>query len=209
MFGLIRHPFYDYDYGYDYGYEPLFVRRRFRADTRGSRIQTYIRNVQRRLAEILYDEFDQQIVGEDCGSSAEPHPEQDMSASPDAQKEKSETGQPQQAQQPQQIFSSRSSSFVRANLDEGGRLVEEHRERVTGGDGSVHVVTRRQIGDRWYTHESHVSSDGTSSTKETWHNVGDDETASFKKEWEDMHSIKHEEPQPQQLPPEETNANEK
>ena len=61
------------------------------------------------------------------------------------------------------------------------------------GDGSVHTVTRRQIGDRWYVHESHSTKDGETSTKETWHNVPEDQMASFKKEWEDTLCLKHDE----------------
>ena len=91
-----------------------------------------------------------------------------------------------------QTFSSR---VVRSVARRGDELVEEHLERVTKEDGSVHVTTRRQIGDRWYVHESHSDRDGVRNTKETWHNVSEGEIDSFKKEWEAMHGrgIEHEE----------------
>ena len=103
-----------------------------------------------------------------------------------------ETEQKQQQEREEQTFS---SHVVRKVSRKGDEVVEEHLERVTNGDGSVHAVTRRQIGDRWYVHESHSDKDGVSTTKETWHNVSDGEIDSFKKEWDAKHGrgIEHEE----------------
>ena len=102
-----------------------------------------------------------------------------------------ETEQEQQQEGEEQTFS---SHVVRKVSRKGDEVVEEHLERVTNGDGSVHAVTRRQIGDRWYVHESHSDKDGVSTTKETWHNVSDGEIDSFKKEWDEKHGrgIEHE-----------------
>ena len=106
--------------------------------------------------------------------------------------ERDKIEQKQQREVEKDMFS---SHVVRKVSRKGDEVVEEHLERVTNGDGSVHAVTRRQIGDRWYVHESHSDKDGVSTTKETWHNVSDGEIDSFKKEWDAKHGrgIEHEE----------------
>jgi hypothetical protein len=69
----------------------------------------------------------------------------------------------------------------------GGDYVEERREKFVGDDGGVHVRSRRRLGDRWYEVESHTNSEGKTTEREAWHNVGDDQIASFKDEWESRH----------------------
>ena len=74
----------------------------------------------------------------------------------------------------------------------GNDYVEEHRERVTDGDGGVHIKTRRRLGDRWYEQETHTDKEGKVSSKETWHNVPSDAIESFKSEWSSKHGLKYE-----------------
>ena len=162
MFGLLEYPSYAYRYGYPY--EPLLLSRRYR--TR-SPFDSYISAVHGKIAKLLYEE----IFG--------PQTETEAATETEAQ---TETGHNNDNQPPRHIFS---SSIVKSSIYAGDDVVEEHRERVMNEDGSVHVVTRRQIGDRWYVHESHSDKDGASSTKETWHNVAEDDIDAFKKEWED------------------------
>ena len=76
----------------------------------------------------------------------------------------------------------------------GNDIVEEHRQCVTKSDGSVHVLTRRRLGDRWYENETHTDKDGKRTSKDTWHNVADDQIDSFKQEWEKRHALKQEQP---------------
>lgn len=72
----------------------------------------------------------------------------------------------------------------------GHDYVEEHREKVTDADGVVHTTLRRRLGDRWYEQESHTDKEGKVTSKETWHNVPEDHTEAFKKEWEEKHGQK-------------------
>ena len=75
------------------------------------------------------------------------------------------------------------------SLDTGEPLTKTtHRERVVNEDGSVHVVTRRQLGDRWSIQESHTK-DGSTSNKETWHNVPEDAISSFEAEWKSRMAV--------------------
>jgi hypothetical protein len=72
----------------------------------------------------------------------------------------------------------------------GGDYVEEHRERYVAGDGSVHIRSRRRLGDKWHETEDHTDADGKSTQREIWHNVPDDQIDSFKQEWCDRHNPK-------------------
>ena len=134
----------------------------------------------------------------------DPTPEEEKEAKgqeqePKKEKEKPEQSKNEKKQEPD--CSPVRQFFFRSSVTEsrGGRSrserIEEHRERIMGSDGSVHTVTRRQIGDRWYVHESHSTKDGESSSKETWHNVPEESIDSFKKEWECKNCLKHEAPE--------------
>lgn len=157
-------------FGYGYRYEPYFARRLYRS------------SMQRELEKILYDGlFDlcDDLAG---GEELETVPETKEA--------------PQQEERQFSFSSFRQSRRGGA----AGELVEEHRERVVRGDGSVHTVTRRQLGDRWYVHESHSTKDGESSSKETWHNVPEDAIESFKSEWEEKRLITDQRNRPLQQP---------
>ena len=84
-------------------------------------------------------------------------------------------------------------SEIRSSFD-GQNYVEEHREKITDADGKVHQKTRRRLGDRWYEAESITGNDGKTSTKETWHNVPEDEIEKFKSEWAEKHNLKYDKP---------------
>ncbi|OHT07826.1 hypothetical protein TRFO_23870 [Tritrichomonas foetus] len=73
----------------------------------------------------------------------------------------------------------------------GKNYVEEHRERVQDSDGKVHTTTRRRLGDRWYEATSITDEEGKTSTKETWHNVPEDQIEQFKQEWATQHQTKY------------------
>ena len=95
---------------------------------------------------------------------------------------------------------------------DGKNYVEEHRERVTDPEGKVHQTTRRRLGDRWYEAESITDNEGKTSTKETWHNVPEDQIEKFKSEWAEKHdqkySLTHDE-KPAETKPEEAKPEEK
>ena len=182
MFGYFDDPFY-------YGYRPIYYRPRV------SVMDRYMADVARRLEELLDDDlFFSRHVLEPAKSALE-------HAVKHGTEDKSETGEKAEgkardpAAKPKQgkrslpyhnyFFESRSSY-------NGKDYIEEHRERVTGEDGSVHTTTRRRLGDRWYENETHTDKDGKSTSKETWHNVPEDDIGKFKDEWSAKHSLKHE-----------------
>lgn len=92
---------------------------------------------------------------------------------------------------PQQRSPYRSYFYTTNSLYDGNRYVEEHREKVTDSDGKVHQTTRRRLGDRWYEAESTTDADGKTSSKETWHNVPENEQEQFKNEWAQHHEHKY------------------
>lgn len=62
--------------------------------------------------------------------------------------------------------------------------VEEVREKTYDSrTGDTIESQTRRIGDRWCRIDTTTSKDGHNITKETWHNVSDEETDSFKTEW--------------------------
>ena len=75
---------------------------------------------------------------------------------------------------------SRSSVF--SSHSSGG--VEEIREKTYDSKTGETVESQtRRIGDRWCRIDTVTDKEGSSKSKETWHNVADDEMEKFKKEW--------------------------
>lgn len=149
----------------------------------------YMASVERRLARMI----DEQILNEEQMSKLE----QDLKDLESSDNSQTKTKEGQEKQEPQSSESAkklpyRGYFFESHTARNGDDLVEEHRQRVTESDGSVHVTTRRRIGDRWYENETHIDKDGKNTSKDTWHNVPDDKIDSFKQEWEQRHSLKHE-----------------
>ncbi|OHS97722.1 hypothetical protein TRFO_36010 [Tritrichomonas foetus] len=60
-------------------------------------------------------------------------------------------------------------------------VAEEHRERITEFDGTVRIITKRSLGEKWYQCERTMKDQ--SSIKEIWHNIPEDEYESFKAAW--------------------------
>lgn len=62
--------------------------------------------------------------------------------------------------------------------------VEEVREKTYDSrTGETNESQTRRIGDRWCRVDTKTGKDGHSLSKETWHNVADNETDGFKEEW--------------------------
>ena len=177
-------------FGYRYAYEPIFCRRLYR--TSDSPFESYVANVQRQLERIMYDGLLDLV--EHRAKQEEPAPEEKCEKEEKREKENKEGKEEEEPESRSFFFSSSVTRSESANGEGSGigrmERVEEHRERVMERDGSVHTVTRRRIGDRWYVHESHSTKDGESTSKETWHNVPEEEIESFKREWEDRHALK-------------------
>ena len=149
-------------------------------------MDSYMRSARRALASALYEElFGSDHDEEERDAPASDAPKEGESKKTETEetkeskesKEETEKKESKEKEVPLHSFFFRSSTFRRGN-----DLVEEHRERVVNEDGSVHVVTRRQLGDRWSIHESHTK-DGSTSSKETWHNVPEEAISSFEADW--------------------------
>ena len=172
MFGLLEYTPYAC---YRYAYDPWRLQRGIQSR---HTIQTYIMALQRRIDRMLCDDL--------LAELDEPTQQTQEQTQEQEQHDHHKQNDMSQNQGATRVFR---SSVMRSTLASDRDVIEEHRERMTNEDGSVHVVTRRQIGDRWYLHESHSDKDGATTSKETWHNVSEDAIESFKKEWEDRHSI--------------------
>lgn len=113
-----------------------------------------------------------------------------------SQQTQTETQQKQEEEQYRRHSPYQSYFYSSNSSYDGRKYVEEHREKVTESDGKVHQTTRRRLGDRWYEIESTTDADGKATSKETWHNVPENEIEHFKAEWaqqhEDKYAIKHE-----------------
>ena len=80
----------------------------------------------------------------------------------------------------QQQYWSRSSVF--SSHSKGG--IEEIREKTYDSKTGETIESQtRRIEDRWCRIDTTTDKEGVSKSKETWHNVADDEMEHFKKEW--------------------------
>ena len=163
MFGFFDDPFY-------YGYRPTYYRV-YRP--RVSVFDSYMADVAQRLEELLEDEmfyprhsldFERRKAALENAMEhdAADHSEAKAKAEREAKslyneakpEEKStEAPQPKPEKKP---LPYRGYFFQSRSTFNGKDYVEEHREKVTGGDGSVHTTMRRRLGDRWYENETHT-----------------------------------------------------
>ena len=197
MFGFFDSPFF-------YGYRPRYYVYRPRV----SMFDRYIANIASHLADLLDEvpakqqhslEFEKKkhalemAMRRDAQDHSETKAKAEAAAkslygsdeAPSACAKASKPAQAAPVLRRGYFFESRSSF-------NGKDYVEEHRERVTDDDGSVHTTTRRRLGDRWYEQETHTDKDGKSTSKETWHNVPSEAIESFKSEWSAKHGLKYE-----------------
>lgn len=152
----------------------------------------YLASVERRLARMLDQEMlDAKQIAE-LEKNLRELEDSVEKGSDSQQSNNSETHELSKEAKPVKKLPYRGYFFQSHTTRNGNDVVEEHRQRVTGEDGSVHVTTRRRLGDKWYECETHTDKDGKSTNKETWHNVADDQIDSFKKEWADKHALRHE-----------------
>ena len=181
MFGYFDDPFF-------YGYRPRYYAYRPRLSV----FDEYMASVAERLAELLEDES----FHARHGLEFEPdHSETKAKAESEAKSlygSDEAPSAPAKPSKPSSPASRRGYFFQSRSSFNGKDYVEEHRERVTDDDGSVHTTTRRRLGDRWYEQETHTDKDGKSTSKETWHNVPEESIESFKSEWSAKHGLKYE-----------------
>lgn len=193
MFGWYDDPFF-------WGMRPA----RYYYQPRHSFVDRYLASVERRLAQLLDEELDYpgysidvdrkaQQLQHQMDKDAADHSEAKEKARAEARaqyNDEPEPAKPAPVRRP--APTPFSSYFYESRSSFNGRdRVEEHREKVTDQDGLVHTTLRRRLGDRWYEVESHTDKDGRNTSKETWHNVPEEQIEAFKKEWSEKHGEKY------------------
>ena len=187
MFGYFDDPFY-------YGYTPTYYRV-YRP--RASVFDRYLADVADRLEGLLEDEmfFPRHSLDFERAKGEPEHAtkhDTDKKGEATAKEEGEAKDQHGSDKTPPSKPHTRRGYFFESRSAYNGRdYVEEHRERVTDGDGNVRIITRRRLGDRWYENETSTDKDGKSTSKETWHNVPESDIDKFKEEWTAKHSLKH------------------
>ena len=179
MFGFFDDPFDDFFY-----YPRQLIIRR------PNYVDEYYNQVQRRLNQVLRDEFGlppNPTRADIQRRAAELQRHMDEAAHGGKKEEDSDEKEEKKPKRQLPYYFYQSSSY-----SNGNDFVEEHREKKTDKDGKVHTITRRRLGDRWYESESITDENGKESTKETWHNVPEDKIESFKEEWCKKHGQKYE-----------------
>ena len=170
MFGFFDDPF-------DYMYRPRYYRY-------GTRPSMFDRYLSRLLARDLLYGFDDSDDGE---------PEREQERERESEKKEEDEEKKSEKKEEKKVegnHKGRSYFYESRSSRRGNDFVEEHRERVEDEDG-VHVTTRRRLGDRWYENEMHTDKEGKQWSKETWHNVPEDQIERFKAEWTEKHSLQH------------------
>ena len=196
MFG-----YYDED-PFFWGFAP---RHYYHYQPRQSFMDRYMSAVERRLAQLLDEELGYPGYSIDVDRRARQlqrqmdHDAQDHSEAKEKARAEARAQYNDEPEPPRPALTRRlpppqpfGSYFYESRSSFNGKdHVEEHREKVTDQDGIVHTTLRRRLGDRWYEVESHTDKDGKSTSKETWHNVPEDQIEAFKKEWSEKHGEKY------------------
>lgn len=203
MFGFFDYPYYDpldEFFGYRYN-RPRRVRPQYYP------VQDYFSTIEDRLNQVLREEFglDPQYhvdiqqrakqLQQQCDKDAQDHSETKQKVEKEAREDNNNDTvpppPPQQRTPPARRQPYQQYYYQSRSTYDGNNYVEEHREKVTDIDGKVHMTTRRRLGDRWYEAESVTDENGKQSSKETWHNVPEDQIENFKLEWSQQHGNKY------------------
>ncbi|OHS94652.1 hypothetical protein TRFO_39211 [Tritrichomonas foetus] len=92
----------------------------------------------------------------------------------------------EQKEKEKETETSRSFSSFKQSFMKGPHMIEEVRERsCDSSTGITREITKRRLGNKWVEIEEETGKDGNTKTKETWHNVSEDQTEEFKKLWEE------------------------
>lgn len=183
MFGY--NPFYD-----DYYYRPIRVYNPFNSMTR------YINHLERRMnsifSDILENEFYNMIESK---SNDNTNQEEEKSKESELSKDVKETQSKivkKESKEKENPKSNYSTYLTEHNYCYNGRdKFEEIREKTSDGD-KTYVSKIKRIGNRWVQIDEVIDKEGKKTTKETWHNVSEDEIDSFENEWDLRNGIENE-----------------
>ncbi|KAH0806825.1 cysteine protease [Histomonas meleagridis] len=168
MFGYFTDPFYD-----PFEYRPIRIYHPFNAMNR------YFNNLEHRLNSLFADAFDEEFNN---------MIEQDK---PKEEKEQKEQKEEKPKEETQQKIVKKNENYIPQNYYRtyssqryfnGNEKFEEIREQTNDGD-KTYISKIKRIGNRWVQVDEVVDKEGKKTTKETWHNVGEDEIDAFENEW--------------------------
>ena len=183
MFGYFNDPFYDPFMEY----RPIRIYHPFNAMYR------YFDNLEHRLNSLFADAFDEEFNNMIEHDKPKEQKEQEK---PKEQKEQTEEKPKEnefkkelkdtQEKMVKKIDNYRPQNYYRTYSSQryfnGNEKFEEIREQTTDGE-KTYVSKIKRIGNRWVQVDEVVDKEGKKTTKETWHNVGEDEIDAFENEW--------------------------
>lgn len=161
MFGWLSDPFFGFGSS---RYDSPFFRDPF------DRFEDRLRGMFRSIIE---DEYQMML----------PRPARDEPEEEEKESKGEEKEQKEQKHEPKTQYyeSSSFSSSVRNGRD----AICEHRTKCYDSrTGKTLETTERHIGDKYFKCEETIDADNQKSSKETWHNVAEEEMQKFKDEWE-------------------------
>ncbi|KAH0793174.1 cysteine protease [Histomonas meleagridis] len=184
MFGYFGDPFYD-----PFEYRPIRIYHPFSAMNR------YFDHLEQRLNTLFADAFDEEFHNmiehekpkeeKEQKEQKEEKPKEEKEEKPQDGEFKKELKETQhkiydkiEHFRPKNYYSTYSSQ----RYFNGNEKFEEIREQTNDGE-KTYISKIKRIGNRWCQVDEVVDKDGKKTTKETWHNVGEDEIDAFENEW--------------------------
>lgn len=183
MFGYFRNPFYD----------PFMEYRPIRIYHPFNVMQRYFVNLEHRLNSLFADVFNEEYNNmieqdkskENKEQKEQEKPKEEQKEQPEENEFKKDLKETQKKivkknenYKPQNYY----KTFSSQRYFNGNEKFEEIREQTSDGD-KTYVSKIKRIGNRWVQVDEIVDKEGKKTTKETWHNVSEDEIDTFENEW--------------------------
>jgi len=188
MFGSFYNPFFD-DEDYYY-YRPMRIYHPF------GLMDRYINNVERRMNSVFSNIFEEELnnmLENNYENQEEVHKKEEVKKEEpkkeEPKKEESENNFKKDLKETQKrIVQNRyvphnyCKSYSTQSVYRNNEKFEEIREQ-TIQDDKTYITKIKRIDNRWVQVDEVIDKDGKKTSKETWHNVGEDEIDSFNDEW--------------------------
>ena len=177
MFGYFEDPFYE-PY---FGYRPVRIYHPFNVMNR------YFNNLEHRLNSLFADAFEEELNNmiedksnkkDEQKEQKEEKPEENSEFKKDLKETQKKIEKKNENYKP--LIYGRSYSSQR--MYNGNEKFEEIREQTNDGE-KTYITKIKRIGNRWVQIDDVIDKEGKKITKETWHNVGENEIDSFENEW--------------------------
>ena len=173
MFGYFEDPFYE-PY---FGYRPVRIYHPFNVMNR------YFNNLEHRLNSLFADAFEEELNNmiEDKSNTKDEQKEQKEEKPEEKSEDKKDLKENEKKNENYKpLIYGRSYSSQR--MYNGNEKFEEIREQTNDGE-KTYITKIKRIGNRWVQIDDVIDKEGKKITKETWHNVGENEIDSFENEW--------------------------